>query len=425
MKCCAFLGTSPYSPCIYRRGDWRSPPLRFVQTALALEVGESLEEVVIFATDQARQKNGQALIDEMADQGVGVRPRLVAIPRGRSREEMVTIYEKVSEHIDDGDRLIFDITHGFRSQPVLGLLVINYLQAVHRDLEVRDIVYGAFDLEAFRAFEGPGHPTFDIVSLMPLWELNRMAKAFEIFETTGHVGALEQEAKATQQRVMRAIDGRPPEYPGLHNFGKYLGGFRENMDLCAVPLMHGDDDRPGQMARFADKLDEDWNNFTREMGRFISPLKERMASTVRDMSAGQWDSVQGLEAQLKVMRWMESHGRYQACLTVGREWINLLVALVLQRHPSDEAHHGFLGRLSRSSVDKEQIDEEIQRIIDLFGDQILTVVHQIAESRNAVNHCWVGRTQSANPGKQVSSAIAAMMDHFPRYLDIYREQAPV
>ncbi len=69
----------------------------------------------------------------------------VTIPEGESEEQLWQIFNTVVGKIQDGDRVLFDITHGFRSLPFLTFLALAYVRNVRRDVEIERVVYGAYE----------------------------------------------------------------------------------------------------------------------------------------------------------------------------------------------------------------------------------------------------------------------------------------
>src|SRR5690606_16601888 len=70
------------------------------------------------------------------------------IPEGFSSEEIWSIFQKIVDNVHTGDIIYLDITHAFRSIPMLGMVLLNYLKALHR-IEVKAIYYGAFEKLGF------------------------------------------------------------------------------------------------------------------------------------------------------------------------------------------------------------------------------------------------------------------------------------
>lgn len=158
----SFLGTSDYIPCIYYHGERPVENVRFVQEAIiSLFCRDWTEEdrIFIFTTDQAREKNWldnghpkrvekglcQGLERRLTDLELNARIQSVPIEDMASQEEMWGMFQKMFELLEPDDTVIFDITHAFRSIPMLAIVVLNYAKVLKK-IRLGGIYYGAFEV---------------------------------------------------------------------------------------------------------------------------------------------------------------------------------------------------------------------------------------------------------------------------------------
>lgn len=127
----SFLGTSNYQEVPYNL-DGQVYTTRYTQEALAQHYPDHTLKVLL--TEKAREKNGEALRARVPYQEV-------PIPDGRTAEELWRIFNAMAEAVPQGAHLVLDVSHGFRSQPILGLAVAHFLR-VAKGVEVGRIVYG-------------------------------------------------------------------------------------------------------------------------------------------------------------------------------------------------------------------------------------------------------------------------------------------
>lgn len=434
MKLYAFLGTSKYEPCKYRSEaaapPFTSPSVCFVQTAVALKMGSDFEGATIFATKDAREKNATLLRKEFQQNHLA-EPTVVSVPAGHTQEEIYEIFDALKDHIDEQSPVVFDITHGYRSQPILGVMILNYLQSLSSGFELVDLLYGAFDPLHYRE-QGTENTEYPIVSLMPLWELNEWSAAFQNFDKTGNAGLLSKYAERTQRQYMSALGGPPPERPGLINFAKALQEWQQAIELCAVPQLYA---RNRYFDLLQHQLDAPWNDFTQELGRFVKPLRERLQQIVEPMYTERWDSIDGLRAQLEIMRWMNKYGRHQPFLTMAREWLKTFTALAISI-PVEELHELYFGaavQLSLCGKLEPDVIEDLDSVCgagsyqtllhlgEVFGSQFYVLAKDITEARNGVNHCWIGRSpEETNAIKIATGTAQKVLDEFPVLLDKLR-----
>lgn len=93
----------------------------------------------VFATEQARATTLPKLL-EKGD------PRLevIPIPAGRDSAEMWDIFARLVSVVEDGDTLIFDITHAFRSIPFFVMLALAFLKSAYENVTIERVLYGEF-----------------------------------------------------------------------------------------------------------------------------------------------------------------------------------------------------------------------------------------------------------------------------------------
>ncbi len=139
----AFLGTYDYLPCTYVAAPGEVAGVRFVQEAtlqlFCQDWGEG-DRILILTTEEARRKNwvdnghldpdGNPLRRVGLERrlgGLGLRPpvRRVPIPEGRDEGEIWQIFQALSEQLEEGDEVVFDITHALRHIPMLALAALS------------------------------------------------------------------------------------------------------------------------------------------------------------------------------------------------------------------------------------------------------------------------------------------------------------
>lgn len=143
----SFLGTSNYEAVRYFKNEISDAlaPVRFVQEAsLAFHCNHFSEEdeILIFTTDLAYKKNWKdfehlnfktnqkefkvGLENSFKKKKMLSKWSNVSIPNGESTNEIWDIFNIVFEKLKEEDQLYFDITHGFRSIPMLNMVLMNY-----------------------------------------------------------------------------------------------------------------------------------------------------------------------------------------------------------------------------------------------------------------------------------------------------------
>lgn len=209
-KALSFLGyTSPDRP--YREatycfeGEECTTPFMPEATARFFKP----DELLVLVTKESRAQN----FDDLAQRMNGLLPvQAVDIPSGKQEDELWEIFRIISEQIQAEDVIIFDITNGFRSLPVLSFLATSYIRVV-RQATVSRMIYGAFD-----ATEQGKTPVFD---LTPFIRLLDWTTATDAFIKSGRGSEL---AKLIQQTAAQSTTSQATRSP-LDAIAKKLGDF--------------------------------------------------------------------------------------------------------------------------------------------------------------------------------------------------------
>lgn len=157
-----FLGTGEYEQVSYEWPDGRRIETSLFPTALPRFLPE-IRSASVFVTEKSEGKRGR---DLDAEWPAPWRPEHVLIPNGSSADELWTIFDKVVGAVPGDCRVVFDITHAFRSIPLISVLAVAYLWSA-RDIQLQALVYGAYEA---KSGDPPIAPVFDLTPMVNLLE---------------------------------------------------------------------------------------------------------------------------------------------------------------------------------------------------------------------------------------------------------------
>jgi CRISPR-associated DxTHG motif protein len=222
----SFLGTSRYIPCNYffPGREAAIADVAYIQEALvSIFCGDYTEDdrCFFFLTSEAKANNWY---DHAGDGGtleLGLSSRLqgllpatsicpVTIANGNSEQEIWQIFTTVFDCLAEGDRVILDITHGFRSLPMLGMVLLDYARFL-KNITVKGIYYGAFEAlgPAYKVREmarkDPKAPILDLTSFDTLQQWASGADHFIHFGNPEKIAGLVQDQV---QPVLSASKGQ-------------------------------------------------------------------------------------------------------------------------------------------------------------------------------------------------------------------------
>ncbi|MDA8972506.1 TIGR02221 family CRISPR-associated protein [bacterium] len=211
----SFLGTSNYVECNYFLEEDDSKLIKnvkYVQEAL-LKLHQPFfgrEDICyFFLTKDAKSQNwedGQQFnsitrnydlpneglknrIISLCENGFQAQIENVEIPEGFSTKDIWAIFQTVFSKLENNDEVYFDITHAFRSIPMLGLALLNYSKAIH-NVNVKGIYYGAFEKLGFASevkkipLDERNAPILNLTTLSILQDWSNAAKDFIEFGNT-------------------------------------------------------------------------------------------------------------------------------------------------------------------------------------------------------------------------------------------------
>ncbi|SHI73480.1 CRISPR-associated protein, TM1812 family [Cruoricaptor ignavus] len=135
----SFLGTTDYALCCYLLNGKKSRVVKFVQNAFIELLNIDFDNHYIFCTDAAEENYGK-LTQEGEQEFTKVK-----IPDGNSEQQIWEIFDVVFKQLKDDDEIVLDITHGFRSLPMLGIVLMQYAKFL-KNIKVTGIYYGAFEV---------------------------------------------------------------------------------------------------------------------------------------------------------------------------------------------------------------------------------------------------------------------------------------
>jgi CRISPR-associated DxTHG motif protein len=349
MKLVTFLGTGNYESANYRWNDYTCET-PFVQEAFVHWLKP--ETTCVLLTKGARAKHWD---DDLSQRLQGHTQIVeVDIPDGKSEAELWEIFEAISDAVQEGDEIVFDITHGFRSLPMIAMLTIAYLKQV-KGVKVQYVLYGAYE-----ARDNQGAPVFDLMPFADLLDWLAAAKMFTATGDSSELGRLIQDVQDAAHRNKRAHAENPPL--ALKNYGAALEEVSDDLLLARVPNL------PNSIRRLAQRQ----SKANTEVGQWTQPLTLLLDKIATAYAPFQDDS---LSTQAALIRWYFKHNHIMQAMTLAREW-------VVSYHLHKE------GRDWRSRKEREQMEKRLGE--SLQQDSLWS---KIAEIRNDLAHCGFSRAE--------------------------------
>ncbi|MFB6274105.1 MAG: CRISPR-associated DxTHG motif protein [Salinibacter sp.] len=143
-----------------------------------------IDEVFVLVTPKAREENWDSLLTVLP--GGLETVEALDIPSGFSQDDQWAIFEQLRAASEEREEVLLDITHSFRSIPLIAVAAALYLKEMD-GTDVR-ILYGALQEE-----------TVQLVELTPFMRLVEMAFAARSFLRHGDLGPLAENLDALKE----------------------------------------------------------------------------------------------------------------------------------------------------------------------------------------------------------------------------------
>jgi CRISPR-associated DxTHG motif protein len=376
-----FLGTGNYQRVCYEWMDGRRCETQLFPTALPQFLPE-ISSATAFVTDESQAKHGARLDAEWPAQW---RPRHVLIPKGSSADELWTIFDRVVAAVPPDSRVVFDITHAFRSIPLISVLAVAYLWST-RDVQLHALVYGAYEAASGTP---PVAPVFD---LTPMVNLLEWIAAVERFRHHLDGEPLQRMLQQIQRQAHQRQAALPPTQ--LQNAGNavkrltdalLLGRVREV--LRETPVLAATLEKP--------ELRDEAVRWAKPLLLMLEPLQ----AVLREIGQG---PVLDLAAHRGLAQFYNNRRLYPLAITLLREWIVSEACRRAGVPDSDlfdeqrrEEVERVLGDCYVAMRDKQPLPTEPVWVQKLADDGLLELWNKVPGIRNDIDHAGMRRSPQA------------------------------
>jgi CRISPR-associated DxTHG motif protein len=372
MKAFTFLGLRKYENTTYIKHDGsdncESDLFPFAVAKLYIP-----DKIIAFITPKVKEVKKEDLT-KLSDE-LGDKFTTVDIPDGNSTDELWDIFTKCvdADVVEENDEILLDITHAFRSIPLLIFIVAAYLRQV-KNVKLKHIIYGAFEA---RNQDTNQTPIFD---LTPFVELLDWMNAVNVFQNSGDA------------RLIAGLDVPPKIANALTGLSDALLTNRTFEAQKAAFTFNGltfDSPQAPPFRMLVEQLKQSY---------------QRMA--VNEPSDNQKNS---LKAQYQQIKWYVENQHYLHAITLMREWLISWKCLDGQgywlSHTNREAAENALNTRA-----KQESNPLAAGLAPLATDQTaIKLWNQCKDIRNDLTHC--GMRNNPKP-KRATDAIQGIQELF-------------
>jgi CRISPR-associated DxTHG motif protein len=408
MKAISFLGATQAYDTTYYLPDSRTHTAPFFPAALVRFY--PVDTLLVFVTAGARSTHYDHLHALAEDFVPSILP--VDIPDGRDEAELWQIFAAVADAVAPQDRVIFDITHGFRSLPFLSFLAAAYLRAVKR-VTLEAVLYGA--LEAGDRSVTPARaPVFDLSRFVTLLDWLTAADRFVRFGDARDLAGMLRDPGATPVHLAAAAGDRQAQ-----QMAGALKGAATAMERVALPLRLT---RPLETMEAAATFDQALAAAQSTFSQWAPPLA-LVADEVRAAYApfglaeplSAESLYQSLAVQRKLIEWYLEKEQILQAATLGQEWLiswvmGWLGELPLDNQMKRQQISSMLGaeakRLREERARCKSSGDALSFIVERLDSvpeptRTLDLFTQLGQVRNDLNHAGLRK------GRMAAAALAS------------------
>jgi CRISPR-associated DxTHG motif protein len=350
----------------------------------------------VLATDLAYEKNW--LDNGHGDESPGLATQLralepevkakieepVIIPFGKDGDEIWDIFDRILSIFDPNDKVTFDITHSFRSLPMLVMTVLNYAKVI-KNIEIEGIYYGNYearDMALNRA------PVFD---LKVFDNLLNWTVAIDAFLSSGDASKAVGLAKGRADTIARAKKGSDPLIKPLRKIASCLEEFSKTMSTC----------RGTAISDSVNKLKNSIHETNDiKMDPAFKPLLKHLEARLQTFTGSKIDD------GIRAAEWCAQHNLVQQGFTILREF---MIGYVCNGYGTDPEDYPARKRIEdcigsdvhawsehkknkRKKIDDLDIAPPLMilkgklELLDLFG--------RLYDCRNDINHAGIRKSPS-------------------------------
>ena len=381
LKALTFLGTGPkdgYQKTTYLKHDDNKPCTTHLFPEAVAKLYEP-EQIIVFATPQV-QKDPKGYLAHLRKE---LSPQLCEkeIRNGNSTEELWEIFKACEAVVDPGDpEIILDITHAFRSLPLLVFTVAVYLRQV-KQVELKHIIYGAFEARDSSKNETP------IFDLTPFVSLLDWTNAVNVFQRTGDARPIAE--LDIHNDISDALTKLSESLLTNRTIEVQEAAFKFNgLDIDELVTEH----KEGSQAPFRMLIEQLQDNYK---GMAVNDPRNKPE--------------QSIKVQYDQIKWYIDNQHYFQAITLIREWLVSWEYLQWRPRRGDD----WLRRRYRKPVE-DRFNEEMSAAPEP-DEEAWDLWDACKDIRNDLAHCGMRVFPAPRTANEAIDAIKEMFDYLEEF----------
>lgn len=342
--------------------------------------------------------------------------KLVKIPEGKNETELWNIFSIVAAEVPPHSEIIIDVTHAFRSLPLIVFNVASYLRRV-KNVQVAQIVYGNWEARD-ESHDPPRAPVIDLTTML---DLQDWLHGIDAFRRRGEADELAASLSRTQGQIWQtsSADIINNELPHkLKHTAAQLRNFSEALRLL----------RPLEVLQASAELNNLLETVQEEARRWAKPFADILQDLSNEIIPLQVEkpailNTTHLKAQVRLIHYYLKKDLVVQAVLLTREW---LVSFLICKQ---EGQKQWRERYKRLSAEKElncaaamQRGENIPLPIwyNKFpeSEELTSLWNETTGLRNDVAHCAMN--VQTRPAGTIRSSIQKIVERLEKLVQFLK-----
>ncbi len=386
-------GKYSYRKTVYALGHKLAPETCFVQVAEQELLGWNyFDRLFIAATLESYKVHGTTLKEQLSPCRGEI--SFVVLDEDMSEHGQWKWFEEIFQVIEDNDILTVDLTHGYRSIPVIFSTAINFLQKTKK-VSIEHVFYGAYEKDKERA---------PLVDMRSFYDINTWADAVGRLTDDADASGIAMAASSTSKNQFANLSD-PDFVQACRNITRLI----KNVDINNVP------GAVNKLMEETEKISSSDSASEKQLMAMLQQKFRKLASASKDNPDRGGYTLEHYKVQLELADLLLEHGFLMQGFTVMREWLASLVMLYFEATDKMNAskrrkriqHYGdIFFNMLQFREDKwkfEGKEEQRDRVLPFYnqlkegkviepllsGDKPLA--ERLSKIRNGLDHAWLGR----------------------------------
>ena len=405
-------GHYDYKKTVFILNGLNSQETKFVQVAELEILGmDNFDKIIIVATQKSYDTHYVNIESRLQQIGEANIIPLI-IEEDMSSEGQWNWFEMILDNIDYGDELTIDLTHGYRSIPIVFSTAVNFLQKA-KNITLGSVYYGAYEKNKSLA---------PIVDMKDFYIINEWAEA---------VSRLIEDADA---RKMAAVAQQTDSFQaGELNDEKLIKAFDDLTNTVRNVDINNVEAKAKKAIQLIKEKGENASITSKILLKLV--MDKFVLIAVDEPLTGQYDRPY-FELQLRIISLLLEHRLFMQAYTVMREFIGSIGMIEIEKAKiSNKKGRNQRRRYAETFIKMFQYGErrwefkdkekEVERLKPFYtklkNNGIETILRsfakELADYRNSFAHAWTTKKEAKSDIEKKGSLFYGKLEEIVRLLE--------